>query len=61
MLVGGDVARPGWPRARLGGEVAAREEAKWRRQVAGLGSVGAESEEEGLGGRGRARRCPKMD
>ena len=24
----GDMARPGWPRARLGGEVAAREEAK---------------------------------
>ena len=33
MLVGGDVARPGWPRARLGGEVAAREEAKWRREA----------------------------
>ena len=31
MLVGGDVARPGWPRARLGGKVAVREEAKWRR------------------------------
>ena len=28
----GDVARPGWPRARLGDEVAAREEAKWQRR-----------------------------